>query len=78
VDQPVQPAMDYDRIRYAPFRPVSFDSSHVVLAISSNFFGKMLAISGEELRPIYWATSDAAIYQSTSVGEDVREFSGLY
>ncbi len=71
----VQPATDYDRMRYAPLRPISSDSGHVV-SISSYFFGKTLA-SGEELRPIYWATSDGAIYQSTSVGEDVREFSGL-
>jgi proto-oncogene tyrosine-protein kinase ROS len=70
----VQPASDYDR-RYAPLRPISSDSGHVV-SISAYFFGKTLP-NGEELRPIYWATNDGAIYQSSSVGENVREFSGV-
>jgi proto-oncogene tyrosine-protein kinase ROS len=70
----VQPATDYDR-RYAPLRPISSGAGHVV-SISAYFFGKTLP-SGEELRSIYWATDDGAIYQSTSVGEDVREFSGV-
>ncbi|KAK4016061.1 hypothetical protein OUZ56_031022 [Daphnia magna] len=67
----VQPASDYDR-RYAPLRPIPVDSSHVV-SVSAYFFGKTLP-SGEEIRPIYWATDDGVIYQSNSVGDDVRSF----
>lgn len=67
----VQPASDYDR-HYAPLRPVPLDSSHVV-SVSAYFFGKTLP-SGEELIPIYWATDDGAIYESSSVGEDIRSF----
>lgn len=67
----VQPTTDFDP-RYV--RSTS-DPTHLV-STSVYFVGKTL-INGEEPKPIYWATDDGSIYQSSSVGKEVRAFSSL-
>ena len=69
----VQPATDYES-RSAPLRLAS-DPRHVV-STSAYFFGKTLP-DDEELNSIYWATDDGTIYQSSSIGKEVRAFTGL-
>lgn len=69
----VQPATDFDP-RFAPLRPTS-DPGHVV-STSAYFIGKTLT-KCDEPKAIYWSTDDGAIYKSSSVGKEVRAFSGL-
>lgn len=69
----VQPETEFER-HYAPLRPTS-DPAHLV-STSAHFVGKTLA-GGEEPKAIYWATDDGSIYQSSSVGKEVRAFSSV-
>lgn len=69
----VQPATDVDP-RYAPLHPTS-DPGHII-STSAYYVGKTLTKS-DELRSIYWASDNGAIFQSNSLGKQVHEILSL-